>query len=166
MRRAATRSLAVLAAALGGCGGAMGETSKVEVQWQFGGLVALPAIAALPEHTVIPYAGYPGSSFYLGAVVDDADWQNFASAALVENAPSIAGGQAVLFAVFDARTNTLAPNKVERRDDTLIYTLDWDGIEPYYTNQTPAALALVDRTGITGVKVRARAGEVGSFPMP
>ena len=156
----------MLAAALAGCGGAQGDTSNVEVQWQFGGLVALPAVAALTPHTVVPYSGYPGSSFHLGAFGGDADWQVFAGAALVEDAPSIAGGQAVIFAVFDAQTNTLAPNSVQRRDDTLIYTLDWDGIEPHYATSTPAALVLVDRTGITGVTVRARAGDIGSFPVP
>jgi hypothetical protein len=173
MRRSATLvPAAALVIALGGCGGSisgnMGDPTVVPVQWQFGGLVALPSLPSLPQqHAVVPYAGYPGSAFHLGAFVDDSAWRAFAASALIEGAPAIGAGQAVIFAVLDAQTNALAPARVERQGAELSFTVAWEGIEPHYATSTPAALVLIDKAGIVGVRVRASMDrEIGSFPMP
>ena len=164
MRRWAIVLLAMLAVGGGGC---ESDGGAVDVEWRFGGLVAVAALDELPDHTVIPYAGYPGSAFHLGAFVGDSDWQTFASAAGIAGPPSIAAGQALIFTVLDAQTNTLAPATAERRDDRLLLTVEWGGIEPFYASQTPAALVLVDKVGVATVAVSATSGApIGSFPMP
>jgi hypothetical protein len=164
MRCSTILSLAALVVWGSGCGS--GDRAA-GVEWRFGGLVAIAALDRLPEHTMVPVAGYPGSAFHLGAFVRDADWQAFASEAQIDAPPSIAADQALVFTVLDAQTNSLAPATAARHGDRLLLTVAWDGSEPFYASQTPAALVLVDKTGVATVTVSATSSAtIGSFAMP
>jgi len=135
-------------------------------RWQFGGLIKLPGVQALPAHGMVPVVGYPGSSFHLGAITSDAEWQVFAAAARIPQAPRLAPGEMVVFAVLDAQTNVVVPRSIVVDGCRVVMTIDWQTVEPYYLDATPAALAIVDRGDARLLQVGHRHGPIGDFAIP
>jgi hypothetical protein len=153
----------------GACVTIVEATSPVGVTpiWQSNGTkVALAALQTLPPRTAVP-VGPQGAAFHLGAFVRDSDWQLFLQAAQLFVAPAIAPGQAAIFVIFDGQTNALSPTAVERNGDTLTVTIRWIATDQGLLGETPALLYVVDRTGISRVRVRTSpSSELGAFVIP
>ena len=113
-------------------------------------LVKLVGLQALPAHETRPLEGHPDMKFRIGAFTEQAAWDSFVASAQVKTAgfPAIDfGEQAVLFVILDAQTNALGFEKWETAaggaQGRLTFT--WSGIEPLYTDATPAVFAVVER---------------------
>ena len=130
--------------------------------WNFGGLVKLAALKALPAHTVAPVAGYGGGAFHLGVITSNQDWQAFAAAAGIARAPALGCSEMVVFAILDAQTNSLSPRAVSADGSSLVFNVDWRGIEPFYVDATPAAIHFVARGAFTDLTVRHAGGDIGA----
>jgi hypothetical protein len=136
------------------------------------GLIKLGAIALLPDATFVPTPGYPGKGFKLGLFSDQTAFDQFAAAAGVSAFPAIDWStQAVVYAVLDAQTNQLAFDgwSVDR-SGTGTLQFRWIGIEPFYVDETPAVLAVVDRADLHAIDFTATeaAGDsvIGSVRVP
>jgi hypothetical protein len=118
------------------------------------GLIKLPGVKALPAHQqYVGTPGYPGSGFHLGVFRNAADWQTFADAAGITLGPVDWDRQVVAYLVLDAQTNKLEWKGLAQTGNTAVLTVDWIGIEPYYTDSTPAVLAVLNRAGLDQLRI-------------
>ena len=122
----------------------------------FAGLVSLDAARSLPKGTTtLDVRGYPGSKFHYGAFDSQKKWDAFAKHFVAKGKVNIDWNkQAIAFVVLDAQTNALGNVKFAKRKQTGVISFEWDGIEPYYLNSTPAVLMVIDRAGLKTLEFR------------
>jgi hypothetical protein len=131
-----------------------GETAS----WN--GLVPMASIEGLPVS--MPTPGYPGNGFRVGVFDSPDAWQRFATAARVEGFPGREIDwirQRVAYVILDAQTNSLAFNRLGRDGSSGVIVVDWDGIEPFYEDATPAVLVLVDVRNLEQLRFEVSAAE-------
>jgi hypothetical protein len=135
------------------------------------GLIKVDAVKLLAPGSVTysSVSGYPGSGFHFGAFRDAASYDAFATAAGVAPFADIDwDAQMVVFAVLDAQTNQLSFldwTTDDQGDASLRF--DWIGIEPYYTDSTPAVLALVGKANVKTIHYLPKDSQsLGSYRLP
>jgi len=133
------------------------------------GLIGLDAVKTLPADAVrMGVPGYPGSSFHVGAFGDAKAFAAFTKAAKRKDLDKLNVNwktQTVLYVVFDGQTNSLDLEDFDVRGRTGTLSLRWDGIEPYYSNSTPAVIAVVSRGSLKSIEFLAGSTKLGRYSM-
>ncbi len=151
--------IAVLMVLVAGCGSTSGVDGQGDdalgdrtVQ-QWDGLIALEGVAQLPAHETIAVDNDPGKAFHVGTITDEEAWAQFASSAGITGLRAIDWeGQVVVFTILDAQTNALSATSWGIEGTTGRFTVEWSGIEPFYADSTPGALAVVERGSLSEVE--------------
>jgi hypothetical protein len=124
------------------------------------GLIKLGALAKLPPtDSFVAFSGYPGKGFHMGTVHDAATFEAIIKAGGWKNlGPVDWNRQMVVYLIFDAQTNALTFKSwtVVGKSKARM-TVDWDGIEPFYVDSTPAVIAVVPRGTATLIEFAAAA---------
>ncbi|MBZ0236144.1 MAG: hypothetical protein K8M05_27705, partial [Deltaproteobacteria bacterium] len=126
--------------------GAPGAASLTHAQ---AGLMKLDGLAALPAgHGVQAHAGYPGKGYHYGVFRNPDELAAFVRVADVAALPEVDWiREVVAYVVLDAQTNALEAPRLTTSGDRATLTVTVDGIEPFYADRTPVALAVV-RLGV------------------
>lgn len=109
------------------------------------GLVKLGALERLPGDRVqVDAAGYPGARFHRGVFVSPDSFHAFTAAAGMKDVPDVDWSREVVaFVVLDAQTNKLHVAGLRAKGGEVTLSIDWIGIEPFYPQHTPYALAVI-----------------------
>jgi hypothetical protein len=110
------------------------------------GLAKLSALARLPgDRVTVDAAGYPGAKFHRGVFVDPDSFLTFAKAADLKDVPKVDWvREVVAYVVLDAQTNELRIAGLKQQEGgAATLSVQWIGIEPFYADRTPFALAVI-----------------------
>ncbi len=135
-------------------------------------MIKIAALPTLPKGTNKPTTGYPGKSFRLGVIGDATTWQAFLAKAQVtpfanqDYKPDFAT-DVIVFAVLDAQTNGLGFKSwsIDASGNATL-TVSWSGIEPFYTDATPAVLVGVPRASLKAISLVSQHGPIVSHSIP
>lgn len=135
------------------------------------GLIKLAALKTIATGTATYSAvsGYPGSGFHFGVFSDGQSYTAFATAAGLGSFQNIDwDSQMVVFAILDAQTNDLSfMSWTDNGHGDATLRFDWIGIEPHYTDATPAVLALVSKSSVKTIHYASKGTQpLGSYRLP
>lgn len=156
------------AGASAGPSGNPGDPGVAVVTHAQAGLMKLDGLAALPAgHGVQPHAGYPGKGYHYGVFRNPDELAAFLRVADVAALPEVDWiREVVAYVVLDAQTNALDAPRLTAGADRATLTVTVDGIEPFYADRTPFALAVIRLGTIEQLTFQLDGGrELGTIPV-